>query len=872
MMPAGRRPWRGEPCLRTRGPDMSLLKNLLPRMFHRRLLLLLTGMGAAVSILGIQMGHMASSRGEAALASAQSKLLRRQMTPTVRGRILDRNGRVLAQDRPSYDIAVSYDVLAGTWAAEKARKFVRRAYREQWPELSTAQREELFARATRAYELHARKGWAAIARAAEVQVSELDRARDDSLLSVRRMHESVSARRREAELAAFATRNGRSPDADELKTIERRATAPLREMSLPRVILPRVSDKAAFAFQGMMEDEDEIRPLGDEPGSRADDRVERVPGLRVFDAGDRDYPMDSMTVEFDTTTLPVPIRGKGKEDVYVEGVASHLVGWMRQVWVEDEDARKAMLAADPLIANRSLLDLPDGTTKDRGEYAEGDRVGQAGVEGSMEGTLRGLRGVRTKALDSGRVDEIPPEPGHDVKLTIDVMLQARVQAAMTPTVGLARVQDWHRTALEHANPTMPTGTPINGAAVVLDVDTGEILALVSTPPASQRLRRDDPEAIFDDPLNLPYLNRAIDRPYPPGSIVKPLVLVESAKRGTFSIDQKIECTGHLLPNSPNILQCWIWKRYKMTHTSQLEHDLDGADAIMVSCNIFFFTLGKHLGTDGIRALYDDFGVGKVWDLGIGPENGGLIGRGAGKDPLELGDAIQMGIGQGPITWTPLHAACAYATLARGGVSVAPRIIKNDPRGPRSGGSSELGLDSGAVAMALEGLRRSVNEKVGSGHLLVYTRSGVREEELIFNTPGIRVIGKTGTATAPDLKLKKTQTGDAVEEEGRDDESDGMNAREARVQDSQGVEIVRSGDHSWFVVLAGREGDSPRYAIAVVMEYAGSGGKVSGPICNQIIKALVAEGYLQPAPSQEQTPASPGADVRTDVQATQEGRG
>ncbi len=843
---------------------MSLIKNLLPRMFHRRLLLLVSGMGLAVSILGVQMGRLVAARGSQALSLAESKLVRRQMTPTVRGRILDRKGRVIAQDKPSYDIAISYDVLSGSWPADQARKFVRRAYREQWSELTPAQRDDLLARATRAYEQHAQKGWRDIAAAAGVSVEDLDKARQETLASVKRMHDSVSGRRRQAELEAFKTRNGREPTADELKVIDKRSSAPLREMYLPRVILPRIADRLAFAFQAMADEDVDLRPLGDEPGGRADDRVERVPGLRVFDTGDRDYPMDTMSIDFDTRTLPVPIRGKGVEQVFIEGVASHLVGWMRSVWVEDESARREQLKNDQRQADRSLLDLPDGTTKDRGEYAEGDRVGQAGVEGSMENTLRGLRGMRTRSLDSGLVDEIPPEPGHDVKLTIDMMLQARVQAAMTPSVGLAKVQEWHRGAAEHANPTMPDGTPINGAAVVLDVDTGEILAMVSTPPAPQRLRRDDPDAVFDDPLNLPYLNRAIDRPYPPGSIVKPLVLVESVKRGTFQLDQHIECTGHLLPNKPNMLQCWIWKRYKMTHTSQLEHDLDGADAIMVSCNIFFFTLGRRLGPEGIRSLYDDFGIGHTWDLGIGPENGGMIGRGTGGSPLELGDATQMGIGQGPVTWTPLHAACAYATLARGGVTVTPTIVQNDPRGRRAAASTEMGLDSSAVAMALEGLRRSVNEKLGSGHPLTYYRNGVREEETIFNTPGIRVIGKTGTATAPDLKIKKSSQGDAVEEEGRDDESDGVNSTEARQRDAQGVEVVRSGDHSWFVVLAGREGDSPRYAVAVVMEYAGSGGRVSGPICNQIVKALVQEGYLHPAP----TPAAPASQDA----AEQEGRG
>ena len=94
---------------------------------------------------------------------------------------------------------------------------------------------------------------------------------------------------------------------------------------------------------------------------------------------------------------------------------------------------------------------------------------------------------------------------------------------------------------------------------------------------------------------------------------------------------------------------------------------------------------------------------------------------------------------------------------------------------------------------------------------------ISRKEPIFNVEGVKVWGKTGTATAPGLVV----------------DHDGMGPEKG--------ELVLAGDHSWFVVLAGR--DRPRYVISVVTEYAGSGGKVSGPICNEIIRALVEEGAL-----------------------------
>jgi cell division protein FtsI/penicillin-binding protein 2 len=171
----------------------------------------------------------------------------------------------------------------------------------------------------------------------------------------------------------------------------------------------------------------------------------------------------------------------------------------------------------------------------------------------------------------------------------------------------------------------------------------------------------------------------------------------------------------------------------------------------------------------------------------------------------------MGIGQGPIAWTPLHAADAYATLARGGVRVRPTVVK---RSAARADPPAAPVPSWAVDKAMEGLRLAVSDERGTGHHLTFEDGG---RVPIFDVPGVSVWGKTGTASARR----------AVSE--ADGEGSGAG--------------VADMDHSWFVVLVGRVGDRPRYAVAVLMEYAGSGGKVSGPIVNQVIRALAAEGYL-----------------------------
>ena len=394
------------------------------------------------------------------------------------------------------------------------------------------------------------------------------------------------------------------------------------------------------------------------------------------------------------------------------------------------------------------------------------------------------------------------------------MLQARIQAAMDPALGLAAYQHWHAPSPD----PIAFGEPLYGAAVVIEVDTGEVLALVSTPSFTREQLSEDPDAIFNEPITAPAVNKAVQKPYPPGSIAKAIVISEAISRGKLGLHERIECTGHLLKNNEKILRCWIWReRYSFnTHSSVLGHHPDATEALMVSCNIFSYTVGRRLGPDGIAGVYRDFGVGSNLDLGIGHVYPGAIGRhGDGSDLTSI-DATMMGMGQGPVAWTPLHAAAALATLAQGGFWIEPSLVA-DGRSPEV---RDLELDPHAVSAALKGLYNVVNDTThGTGHSIRF--GGAYGSGLIFNAPGVDVWGKTGTAQAPELR--------------HDPDGDGP----------QPEVTLRSNDHSWFAALVAPEGGRPRYAICVLMEHAGSGGRVSGPITNQIVHALMAEGYLEP---------------------------
>ncbi len=788
----------------------------------QRLLLLAAIAGLGLCALTARLGVLTLAKGDDLREEADARLVREQWTPTVRGRILDRKGRVVAQDRPSYAVALQYNVLAGKWAPTEAQRAARRLAGVKWGDMSPDEREALIAHVQRAYEAHEARAWQTLADTLGLSQQELRERAIEAARKVQARQRQVTDRR-VAEEIARANERGEELSATEQRKLLRVANEPIIEMKRPHRIAEQVSDSVGFACQSLATHTVQLELLDDSADldlarwSLPSDRVENVPavpGLVVLDSGLRDYPLDIMTVDVDTSTFPGPLRS-GVVPITVEGVACHLIGRLRdQVYPDetrdgrvipgDTTRRKNFLQQYPGLAAEALT--PDGA--DRGDYREGDTVGEVGVEASQENILRGLRGLSRVQLDTGERTALAATPGRDVQLVLDMMLQARVQALLSPQAGLAVVQPWHGLLTTDRDnvPPMSEGTRLNGAVVVLDIASGDILAAVSSPTFSRQQLADNPASIYQDAINTPFLNRAIAAEYPPGSVVKPLVFVEANMQGKVGLDERIACNGHFLPNRTDMLRCLIYKRFGTTHSAKFNGPLDVVEAIGVSCNIYFYEMGDRLGAQGIEKVYRDFGVGSTFGIGAGYEAPGQLG---GADALTISDARLMGIGQGPVTWTPMHAANTYATIARGGLWKSPRLVRGAPANDR-----QINLSSQAVAASLAGLDYSVNDPSGTGHHL----GAELGRELIFSLPeGVKVWGKTGTATAPDLMV--------------DPDGDGPAPRG----------IARAGDHSWFVVLAGR--GKPEYAIATVMEYAGSGAKVSGPIINQVIAALEKEGYF-----------------------------
>lgn len=754
---------------------MSSPRTRAPGMFYRRLMLLGWLIGLGFAALAAQLARLTIVQGAQRRAEAESRLVVERWTPTVRGRILDRKGRVLALDKPSYDVAVDFRVITGSWAYAQAADAARRDHRDDWAALSARERETLIEERLPPYRARLDDMWNHFARIAGVSREEIERRKQRIIAEVQRMASTIWERRRlerERELSSQ-----REVTLDEVKR-------PIREQRSAHPILRDVPDAVAFEFRRF---------------------AQEAPGIEVRDAGKREYPFESMEVELDRSTLPEPMRETSPARIRVEGVATHVVGWMRDTArAEDMQRRRERFGRDGRI--------------DRGRYEAGDPVGSAGVEREFEDVLRGLRGRVARRLDTGRETAVEAAPGADVKLTLDIDLQARAQAILAPQFGLTLVQPWHD------NQTLPAGAPLAAGAVVLDAQTGDILALATNPTFTRAAREESPEAIYDDPVLAPWADRAFARPYQPGSIVKPLVLVEAVSRGAHDINRRIECTGHFLPNNPNILRCWIYRERfgYLTHSQQVGGPLGPAEAIARSCNIFFYTLGQELGAARLASLYMRLGVGKVFSAGLEGMSPGLLGQGGSLAALDRYDAPLMGIGQGPVSWTPLHAAAAYAALARNGEWIEPSVVQT-PAQPEARRRESFGWDKRAIAVAFDGLGQAVGSPWGTGHH-IFTAAGAPDP--IFNAPGVRIVGKTGTAQG--APIVADPDGDGPEQ----------------------PQVVRQGDHAWTVVLVGPKDGPLRYAIAVVVEFGGSGGRVAGPIANQLIHALIHEGYVSSAADAE----------------------
>jgi penicillin-binding protein 2 len=415
------------------------------------------------------------------------------------------------------------------------------------------------------------------------------------------------------------------------------------------------------------------------------------------------------------------------------------------------------------------------------DYQGAKFIGKTGVELIYENLLRGELGVQEAQVDAhGRILDSKvrrqPIPGRDLHLTLDMELQQQAEFLLEGE---------------------------RGAVVMMDIKTGALLALASSP------RFDLNHFVFGishknwDALNTsedrPLIHRAIYGQYAPGSTIKPFSALVALKKGWRDEKYTYFSTGyfHLTPS----VKFADWK-------AGGHGKVDIAKSIIRSVNSFYYKLGHDVGMDALREELLPFGFGSASGVDLDNEKGGVLPSEAWKkktygEQWYPGDTISASVGQGYVQVTPLQMAVAMAMIANGGERLRPYVF----RGPKEDGKITISkAHFSLVRKALAAVTRPGGTASRVGKDAVYG-----------------IAGKTGTAQVSRLRL---------------------DAAGRRIKNENLPKKIR--DHAWFVGYA--PVNAPQVAVAVLVENGGSGGSTAGPIARHLLdKYLVEDGHLPMLP-------------------------
>ncbi len=413
------------------------------------------------------------------------------------------------------------------------------------------------------------------------------------------------------------------------------------------------------------------------------------------------------------------------------------------------------------------------------KYAYGDISGKHGLEKYFDEYIRGRRGaelveVNVYGREIKNLGRIDPASGYNMILTIDADLQ---KAAWEAIQGKA------------------------GSVVVLDPRDGAVLAMVSSPSFDPNLFNEGISSELWSQLQsnpfAPLSNKAISGQYPPGSTYKLIVAAAALEEGIITPDTKIFCNGfYTLGN--RTYRCW--KKGGHGH-------VDLHKAIVGSCDVYFYTVGKMLGVDKIGEYAKRFGFGDLSRIDLPNEKKGLIPTREWKlrrkkEVWQMGETISISIGQGYNLVTTLQLANAFGTFANGGTLWRPYLVKKIESTdgkiykeffPVKNG--ELKLSAKTIELLNGALRGVVNDPGGTG--------------ANAKLPGIEVCGKTGTSQVMGLPADEK-------------------ARRRKVLGAF------QKDHALFACYAPSK--APEIAVAVILENAGGGGAVAAPVARKVLSA------------------------------------
>ena len=379
-------------------------------------------------------------------------------------------------------------------------------------------------------------------------------------------------------------------------------------------------------------------------------------------------------------------------------------------------------------------------SKDDG-YTINSMIGKSGVEESMEKYLRGVDGTKKVVTDSlGNVssEQIITEAssGKDVTLTIDYRIQNVVENALKNTLWNLQTGGYGKEPIYEAQ---------SGSCVVLDVETGEVLAIASYPVYNinsfvDGISSSEWNSLIND-VQKPMFNRAISGTYSPGSTYKMLMGIAGLESGGIYVDEYYTDPGEYpYAYKP---KCWIYTAHQITHGS-----INLAGALKGSCNCYFYEVGRRIGIANIVQWAKNFGLGSKTGIELSGEAKGNI-AGDGATEWSLGDTLSASIGQNTNLFTPIQLANYISTIANGGTLNKVSLIKNVGDDINSVSLSELasytkeftGVDFQTRNLEID---PSYINAIKEGMYAVTTENGGTAAD-IFADSRVEVAGKTGTA-------------------------------------------------------------------------------------------------------------------------------
>ncbi len=404
----------------------------------------------------------------------------------------------------------------------------------------------------------------------------------------------------------------------------------------------------------------------------------------------------------------------------------------------------------------------------------GDLIGKTGVEKVYESTLVGTDGEALEIVDSmgrskGEIAKREPEKGQNIILTLDYALQEKAEELLEGR---------------------------EGAVVMMDPQTGEILALASYPTfdPNKFIDRFTPEEWLDlvNSPEFPLENRAIRGQYAPGSIFKLVIDLGALELGIIDEETTFTCKGEIeIYNEP--FTCWVEKGHGEMNLIQ---------GIRNSCNIYHYQVGKKMGIDEISRYAKMLGFGAKTGIDLPGEKTGLVPdpqwkREVRKERWQPGETISVSIGQGPLMVTPLQVALYTSIIANRGRKVTPHLLNS-----QSLAGKRVFSEKDAVDIEL-----STFETVIQGMWEVVNKGGTG---WAANVKGFDICGKTGSTQLISTEKDKEKK---VEEEEEEEETK---------------------THSWFTGFAPR--DNPKIVVTVIIEYGGMGGATAAPLARKLFNS------------------------------------